>query len=154
MRRGIEQMRSYCFHLAFPVRDLEETKRFYVQGLGCVLGRESKHAVTLGLGGHQLVAQRTSEPLAPPSSIYPRHFGLIFEDEQDWQGLLERARIHGCRFYREPGWRYRGTRIEHASFFLEDPSHNLLEFKFYRYPSAIFGEHEHTEVGDPNERDG
>lgn len=44
------------FHLAFPVHDLTAAKRFYVDGLGCVLGRESSTAVTFGLAGHQLVA--------------------------------------------------------------------------------------------------
>jgi len=48
------------FHLAFPVTDLEATKQFYVDGLGCTLGRESSNAVTLELAGHQLVAQLTS----------------------------------------------------------------------------------------------
>ena len=41
------------FHLAFPVTDLEATKKFYVDGLGCTLGRESSSAVILGLAGHQ-----------------------------------------------------------------------------------------------------
>ena len=49
------------FHVAFPMKDIEETKRFYVDGLGCTLGRESKVALTLNLKGHQIVAQMTSE---------------------------------------------------------------------------------------------
>lgn len=49
-------MGQILFHLAFPVSDLEATKRFYVDGLGCALGRESSSAVTLELKGHQLVA--------------------------------------------------------------------------------------------------
>ena len=32
---------SVFFHLAFPVHDLKAAKRFYMDGLGCVLGRES-----------------------------------------------------------------------------------------------------------------
>ena len=40
-------------------------------------------------------------------------------------------------------------RIEHHTFFLEDPSGNLLEFKkYYTNESAIFGERECREVGD------
>ena len=30
------------FHLAFPVHDLEEARRFYAGLLGCPTGRESK----------------------------------------------------------------------------------------------------------------
>ena len=44
------------------------------------------------------------------------------------------------KFYQQPRRRFAGTRIEHLTFFLEDPSQNLLEFKHYLYESAIFGE--------------
>tara|TARA_B110000263_G_scaffold241834_1_gene246542 strand:- start:608 stop:757 length:150 start_codon:yes stop_codon:yes gene_type:complete len=30
------------FHLAFPVKNLEKTKTFYGDVLGCAIGRESK----------------------------------------------------------------------------------------------------------------
>ena len=44
--------------------------------------------------------------------------------------------------------RFAGTRIEHLTFFLEDPSQNLLEFKYYVYETAILGERDFLEVGD------
>jgi extradiol dioxygenase family protein len=144
-------MGQVLFHLAFPVHNLEEAKRFYVDGLGCMLGRESSSAVTLELAGHQIVAQLTLQTLEPQQGIYPRHFGLIFSAEEDWQKLVDRAKAKGLRFYQHPRRRYAGTRIEHQTFFLEDPSHNLLEFKHYRYDSAIFGEHQFAEVGDMEE---
>ena len=37
-------MSRSLFHLAFPVYDLAATKQFYVEGLGCTLGRESASA--------------------------------------------------------------------------------------------------------------
>lgn len=46
------------FHLAFPVHDLALAKFFYVDQLGCYLGRESEHALILGLGIHQIVAHK------------------------------------------------------------------------------------------------
>lgn len=135
------------FHLAFPIHDVDTTLRFYVDGLGCIVGRRSKQAVTLGLAGYQLVGH-----LAPdqPSQngIYPRHFGLIFLSQSDWQMLADRAKEKGLSFYQQPRVRFPDTRIEHRTFFLEDPSHNLLEFKHYTYESAIFGERDVTEVGD------
>jgi len=141
------------FHLAFPVRDLEETKQFYVGGLGCTLGRESGVAVTLELGGHQIIAQLSKQSPDPPQSIYPRHFGLVLESEQEWQRLADRAKAKNLKFFREPSRRYQGTRVEHRTFFLEDPSHNLLEFKYYTHSSAIFGERDFASVGDNPERD-
>jgi uncharacterized protein len=49
-------MSKALFHLAFPVIDLAAAKKFYVDGLGCTLGREMDNAVILGLAGHQIVA--------------------------------------------------------------------------------------------------
>jgi len=144
-------MAEVVFHLAFPVHDLKAAKRFYVEGLGCLLGRESDSAVTLQLGGHQIVAQLSSLPLERQKGIYPRHFGLIFTSRDDWQALADLANANGLLFFQQPRVRYAGTRIEHRTFFLEDPSHNLLEFKHYTYESAIFGEHEYMEVGDKDE---
>lgn len=144
-------MGKILFHLAFPVTDLEATKKFYVDGLGCTLGRESSNAVTLELAGHQLVAQLTSQKLERQKGIYPRHFGLIFTSEKDWQALADRAKVKGLKFYQQPRRRYPGTKIEHLTFFLEDPSRNLLEFKHYRHDTAIFGERDFAEVGDKDE---
>lgn len=141
-------MRKVLFHLAFPVTDLEATKRFYADGLGCELGRETASAVTLGLAGHQLVAHLVKESEGSQKGIYPRHFGLVFVEEHDWQALAERAKTKGLKFYQQPRVRYPGTRIEHRTFFLEDPSGNLLEFKHYTHESAIFGEKAFAKIGD------
>ena len=84
-------MNDVLFHLAFPTHDLAATKHFYVDGLGCTLGRESSHAVTFGLAGYQLVAHLTTEPLPPQQGIYPRHFGLVFLSKDSWQQFLEQA---------------------------------------------------------------
>ncbi len=139
------------FHLAFPVGDLEEAKRFYVDGLGCSLGRESTSAITLELYGHQLVAHLTESAREIQKGIYPRHFGLVFTEQADWQAVVDRAKAKGLTFYQEPRHRFPGKRIEHRTFFLNDPFHNLLEFKYYTHESAIFGEQEYTEIGDAGE---
>ncbi|MCE3224399.1 MAG: putative Glyoxalase [Nitrospira sp.] len=136
------------FHLAFPVRDLAAAKHFYVQGLGCVLGRESSKAVTFGLAGHQIIAHLTPDMNLSQKGVYPRHFGLVLTLESEWQALADRATDKGLKFYQQPRRRFAGTRIEHLTFFLEDPSQNLLEFKHYLHESAIFGEHDFTAVGD------
>ncbi|MDR4478554.1 MAG: VOC family protein [Nitrospira sp.] len=136
------------FHLAFPVHDLAAAKQFYVDGLGCVLGRESSTAVTLGLAGHQVIAHLSPEPIVSQKGIYPRHFGLVLTLEEEWQALADRAKAKGLIFYQQPRRRFAGTRLEHLTFFLEDPSRNLLEFKHYRHESAIFGERNVSAVGD------
>ena len=44
------------FHLAFPVRDVAEARRFYVDLLGCGEGRSADEWVDLDFFGHQIVA--------------------------------------------------------------------------------------------------
>lgn len=144
-------MSNSLFHLAFPIHDVEATLRFYVDGLDCTVGRRTKQAVTLGLAGHQLVAHLVPKQPSKQKGIYPRHFGLIFLSQEEWQALANRATTEGLSFYQQPRVRFSGTRIEHRTFFLEDPSHNLLEFKHYTYESAIFGEADHSRVGDTDE---
>ncbi|HYQ71693.1 MAG TPA: VOC family protein [Gammaproteobacteria bacterium] len=141
-------MNDCIFHLAFPVRDLAQARRFYIEGLGCTAGRESPTALIMNMRGHQVVAQLSHDEPRAQRGIYPRHFGLVFDDRKDWQRLVDRARQQGLPFYREPVTRYPGQVLEHDTFFLRDPSGNLLEFKYYHHPSAIFGEHGFTQVGD------
>ncbi|UBF25992.1 VOC family protein [Kovacikia minuta CCNUW1] len=141
-------MNPVLFHLAFPVRNIPQTKEFYVNGLGCEPGREGPSSLILNLYGHQLVAHMTDEPLIPQKGIYPRHFGLIFIQESDWEALLERAQQKGLQFYQQAKLRFPGLPLEHRTFFLQDPFENFLEFKFYRHAEAIFGSQEFTQIGD------
>lgn len=141
-------MSPTLFHLAFPVSNISQTKEYYVNGLGCGLGRENAQSVILNLYGHQLVAHLTDEPSEPQRGIYPRHFGLVFTAESDWNALLERARQKQLAFYQQPKQRFVGTPLEHRTFFLVDPFSNLMEYKYYAHNSAIFGDREFTQVGD------
>ena len=141
-------MNQTIFHLAFPVTDIAQTKAFYVDGLGCIAGRETRHALILDLYGHQLVAHVTKDPLTPQQGIYPRHFGLIFTSQSDWDRVLARSQQRRLLFKEEPKHRFVGSPLEHSTFFLEDPFYNLMEFKYYRYAEAIFGKSEYATIGD------
>ncbi|MGF1604253.1 MAG: VOC family protein [Thermosynechococcaceae cyanobacterium] len=136
------------FHLAFPVTDIGQTKAYYGEGLGCTIGRESEQAVILNLYGHQLVAHVIPEPLQPQKGIYPRHFGLVFTAEADWEALLSRVEQQQLDLYLPPKIRFPDQPLEHRTFFLADPFHNLMEFKVYRHQSAIFGDREFAQIGD------
>lgn len=139
---------TVIFHLAIPIHNVDLAKSFYAEGLGCSIGRETKHAIIFNLGGHQVVAHMSKEPLAPQRGIYPRHFGLVFTVESDWERLLTRARDRQLSFYEQPKRRFPGQLTEHRTFFLEDPSYNLLEFKFYTHQEAIFGGRRVAAIGD------
>lgn len=136
------------FHLAIPINNLEEAKNFYCDGLGALVGRESPQAAILNFYGHQVVLHMTRDPLTPQKGIYPRHFGLVFTEKDDWEEVLKKAQNHNLSFYQQAKLRFQGELTEHNTFFLEDPCYNLLEFKFYRNWEAVFGGRELAVVGD------
>ena len=141
-------MNQVIFHLAFPVNDIAQTKEFYANGLGSEVGRESPNSVILNLYGNQIVAHLVKETLEAQKGIYPRHFGLVFTQESDWEALLERAEKNELKFYQQPKHRFPNSVLEHRTFFLEDPFHNLLEFKYYCHQEAIFGCSNYQQIGD------
>jgi uncharacterized protein len=142
-------MPATLFHLAFPVQNLADTKAFYIDGLGCTPGRESPQALILNLYGTQLVAHVSPET-PPQKGIYPRHFGVVFAALEDWQALADRATAHHLPFYQAAKRRFPGLPLEHHTFFLVDPFGNLLEFKHYQNPEAVFGGQEWGQIGDSN----
>lgn len=136
------------FHLAFPIANIPQAKEFYVQGLGCTLGRETQSSIILGLYGHQLVGHITDIPLVTQRGIYPRHFGIVFRHLGMWQELEQRATAQQL-VYRQPvRQRFLGEVTEHHTFLLEDPFYNLLEFKYYAQPEAVLGAQDFDLIGD------
>ncbi len=136
------------FHLAIPVTDITQTKVYYCDQLGAIAGRETEKAIILNFYEHQVVAHCAPEPILPQKGIYPRHFGLIFTQERDWFAFDERIQTQGLDYYLPPKLRFPDELTEHRTLFLEDPFHNLLEFKWYRHAEAIFGGREFAEIGD------
>jgi uncharacterized protein len=141
-------MNEFIFHIAFPIENIPDTKKFYLDGLGCKPGRETDSSIILNLYGHQLVAHITKESISVQTGIYPRHFGIVFTTLADWQDLLDRAISHQLKFYQSEKHRFPGAITEHRTFFLADPFANLLEFKYYTHPEAIFGAQAFTQIGD------
>ena len=136
------------FHLAIPISDVAIAKQFYAKGLGCIVGRENKTAVIFNFFGTQLVGHLSKEPLVKQPGIYPRHLGLILPTKEEWQKICNRALNLNLTFYESPKLRFQGRTLEHYTFFLEDPFHNLLEFKYYCNSHVIFGGRESDSIGD------
>jgi len=133
-----------CFHLAFPVSDLEATRRFYSGLLGCREGRSAPDWVDFDFFGHQISAHvmpsacRASDAHEVDGDDVPvRHFGLVLE-WSDWHALAERLEKLSARFLIPPHVRFRGRVGEQATLFLVDPSGNALEFKSFQDPERIF----------------
>jgi hypothetical protein len=131
------------FHLAFPVRDLEATRRFYVDLLGCGLGRASDRWLDFDFFGHQITAHVVAGAgddganEVDGDAVPVPHFGAIL-DWDDWQGLAQRLREQGVDFVIEPRVRFAGRVGEQATMFLRDPSGNALEFKSFRDEGRVF----------------
>ena len=133
-----------AFHLAFPVRDLDEARRFYGGLLGCPEGRSSDEWVDFNLHGHQIVAHLAPRECAAVSTsavdghgVPVRHFGLILEMDA-WQSLADKLRAAGTKFVIEPYIRFKGEVGEQATMFFLDPSGNALEFKAFADMSQVF----------------
>ena len=141
-------MQTATFHLAIPIHSIAEAKKFYADGLGCKVGRENKAAVIFNFYGTQLVGHVTQEALHRQPGIYPRHLGLILPTKADWQQICDRAKEQNLVFYHQPKLRFPQQSLEHYAFFLEDPFHNLLEFKYYIEPEVIFDGRQSNLIGE------
>jgi extradiol dioxygenase family protein len=136
-------MASRAFHHAFLVRDLDETRRFYVGVLGCREGRSTQTWVDLDLFGNQLTAHLGAPPT--PANVGKvdgievplPHFGAVVSFEE-YDQLAIRLAAAGVAFVVTPRIRYPGQPGEQGTFFLLDPSGNALEFKAFRRPEAMF----------------
>lgn len=133
------------FHLAVPVHDLAEARRFYGDLLGCAEGRSSPEWVDFDFFGHQLVAhldtsgaaRRPLHNAVDGKDVPVPHFGVVLEWDH-WHALAAKLQQAGIRFGIEPGIRFRGQVGEQATMFFQDPSGNALEFKAFRDLSQLF----------------
>lgn len=132
------------FHLAFPVRDLPEARRFYGEVLSCSEGRSSPDWIDFNFYGHQIVAH-----LAPDECSFSkvsavdghgvpvRHFGVVLSMAQ-WHEMAEKLKAAGTEFVIEPYIRFKGEVGEQATMFFRDPSDNAIELKAFANLDALF----------------
>ena len=141
---AVEEFRQRpLFHLAFRVDDLEATRNFYVDVLGCRVGRSSESWIDFDFFGYQITAHCLSKGVPAPSNavdghdIPVPHFGLIMSWE-DWHRALDHMNYIGVTFRVSPHIRFKDAPGEQATFFLEDPSGNCLEFKAFKNIADVF----------------
>ena len=132
------------FHLAIPVRDLDSTHTFYVEVLGCSVGRESGRWIDFNFFGHQLSAHVSPDELSPTRTnpvdgddVPVRHFGIVLGWD-DWHALADRLRKKNVTFLIGPTLRFKGRVGEQATLFILDPSGNALEFKSFKDDRQLF----------------
>src|SRR5574338_252233 len=128
-------IREHIFHIAIPAKDLKDSMEFYSKFSS--VGRHSDQYSIVNFFNHQVVLHLSDETPEEPK-MYPRHFGLVFKSEKDFYSMYGLVLSQGIKPWREMFVRYAETDSEHSSFFLCDPSNNLIEFKFYKNPTARF----------------
>ena len=137
-------MAEVPFHLAFPVSDLEATRDFFTDVLGCATGRSSDRWIDFDFFGHQVVAHLADAELNPAPTnpvdgeqVPASHFGVIL-DWNEWHTLADKLKSANVEFLIEPNIRFEGEAGEQATMFFTEPSGNALEFKSFRDMSQIF----------------
>ena len=126
------------FHLAIPCAELDSAEDFYVGVLGCQLARKYADRITLNFFGHQLVCHLSPDDVSDSLKLYPRHFGMTFRDREGFDQVIKRVEEHEDGFLRPVSTRFKGMTEEHLTFFLADPSNNILEFKYYLDPGKMY----------------
>ena len=132
------------FHLAIPVKEVVETRKFYREVIGCEEGRSSDRWVDFNFYGHQLVIHQVDQEEVEDNSnpvdghaVPVPHFGVVLPWD-DWQDLARRMQDYGMEFIIEPYIRFEGQPGEQATMFFKDPSGNALEFKAFKDLGQLF----------------
>ena len=136
--------KAAVFHLAVPIKDIETTRAFYGELLGCTQGREAERWIDFDFFGHQLSfhladLSQHSEPTnsVDGKDVPVRHFGAVLE-WGDWHSLADKLRAANTEFIIDPYIRFKGETGEQATMFFSDPSGNALEFKSFKDMTQIF----------------
>ena len=132
------------FHLAFKVKDIESTRKFYVNLLGCKEGRSTENWIDFSFFGNQLSAH--------VSEIFPAldycgkvdginvpvpHFGCLLE-KNEFDRIQGKFESENIEFVVRPYKRYEGRIGEQLTMFVFDFSGNALEFKSFSSNNEVF----------------
>jgi uncharacterized protein len=135
-------MRS--FHYAFKVKDIDTTRKFYIEILGCEEGRSTDSWIDFNFFGNQLSAH-VSENFPDLDycgkvdgiNVPIPHFGCLLEIDE-FNTIQEKLEAAGINFIVKPYKRYEGKVGEQFTMFVLDLSGNPLEFKAFSNNEEIF----------------
>lgn len=131
-------------HFAIPTYDKEVAKYFYQELLGGRVAREYEDRVTFEIFDHQLVchlspdSKPSPEDTYPLKNAYPRHFGMTFIEESRVRELHASLSSANWPNLQPLMTRFPDLPERHLTFFVADPSHNIVEFKWYENPAFAY----------------
>lgn len=131
------------FHLAFNVTDLNATREFYGEILGCTEGRSTESWVDFDFFGHQ-ISMHLGQPFSTAATgkvgdhmVPMPHLGVLLP-LKDWQDLSKRLTNAGVEFEIPPQVRFEGEPGEQRTMFFRDPSGNPIEIKGFADFETVF----------------
>jgi extradiol dioxygenase family protein len=131
-------------HLSIAVRDLGEARAFYVDVLGCKIGRVRDGWIDVWFYGMQLTLHEEPDLVRAPDPRGVRHFGVTLGADQ-LTALLERIRtqtiLPSIEWLRPVATDHAGTPRAQTKAMIVDPSGNAIELKTYADPAAAFSDH-------------
>jgi uncharacterized protein len=132
------------FHYAFKVKDIESTRKFYVDILGCIEGRSTENWIDFNFFGHQLSAHISKNipeldycGLVDGVKVPIPHFGSLLTASQ-FADIQKRLEMNNISFIVKPQNRYEGKVGEQMTMFILDFSGNPIEFKSFKNSDEIF----------------
>ena len=131
------------FHLAYNVTDLEETRTFYRDVLGCMEGRSTDTWIDFNFFGHQ-ISMHLGEPFKVKNTgkvgehiVAMPHLGVVLE-LVEWEKLAQRLKDVHIEFIIPPTIRFEGEVGEQYTMFFTDPSGNPIEVKGFKDLDTVF----------------
>lgn len=132
------------FHYAFKVKNLDDTRHFYGNILGCKEGRSTNTWVDFDFFGNQISAHLSNDfpeldfcGHVDKIEVPIPHFGAVLSMEQ-FAVIEKKLKELNFKFIVTPQVRYAGKTGEQSTLFILDPSGNPLEFKAYKDESEIY----------------
>jgi len=133
------------FHIAIPVHNLAECRKFYNEVLECKEGRSDEHWVDFDLFGHQLVIH--FKPRSEKEDLHTNpvdgkdvpvpHYGVVLEWDT-FHEFANKLKAKNVDFIIKPYIRFEGEAGEQVTMFFLDPSGNALEFKAFKDINQLF----------------
>jgi|TARA_B100000700_G_scaffold270540_1_gene312753 extradiol dioxygenase family protein len=132
------------FHLALPVKSLDNARKFYGEILGLEQGRSSDDWIDWNFFGHQFVTHVAPEIAGVKNhsgvdghNVPVPHFGVVLLRE-DWDDVARKVADSDIEFVIEPYIRFQGKPGEQGTMFFYDYCGNALEFKTFKSDDDIF----------------
>ncbi len=140
--KQLTQLRT--FHYAFKVKDINTTRKFYVDILGCKEGRSTDSWIDLNFFGNQLSAHVSDNfpdldycGKVDGINVPIPHFGCLLEIDE-FKRIQERLESEKINFVVKPQKRYEGKTGEQWTMFIFDFSGNPIEFKAFSNKDEVF----------------